>query len=351
MKKKLLTGLLLVAMLLNLAACVTVKDSDSQKTIKDIESSASDQSESLPNSESSEPDSNLPEYAKVGQIVSGDKWSIALLYAKEYDSIDSEYYSAKPSDGNKYLVLFFDVKNISSENDYFNSLYFEGYADDYSVNSKIIMVNPDGMSGIGGDIDAGKMSKGTMVYEVPSDWNEFEISYRDGLWTTHKAATFVVNKEDIASSDYTYPDSVYDKYVLDNSKVTEIGTEINSDTWSVKLLDVKNYDSIGGTFSQKPDDGKEFLVFFMEATNNSTEDDYFNYLYFRFYVDGYLESQSILLSDVDGYDSMSGDVAAGKKIKGYVAVQVPIGWSSAEVIYDDGTFTENKVAEFAVVNQ
>ncbi|MCI8528305.1 MAG: hypothetical protein HFH82_03995 [Lachnospiraceae bacterium] len=61
-----------------------------------------------------------------GQMISGDKWSIALLYAKEYDSIDSEYYSDKPSEGNKYLVFYFDVKNISSQNEHFNALNFEG---------------------------------------------------------------------------------------------------------------------------------------------------------------------------------------------------------------------------------
>lgn len=65
--------------------------------------------------------------------MTGDKWSIALLYAKEYDSIDSDYYSDKPTDGNKFLVLFFDVKNVSAGNEYFNNMYFEGYVDDAST--------------------------------------------------------------------------------------------------------------------------------------------------------------------------------------------------------------------------
>lgn len=58
-------------------------------------------------------------------MVTGDKWSIALLYAKEYDSIGDEYYQNKPTEGNKFLVLFFDVKNISSDNDYFNSMFLK----------------------------------------------------------------------------------------------------------------------------------------------------------------------------------------------------------------------------------
>lgn len=352
MKKKLLASLVILSLSLNLVACATTGEAESQKTIQDIEEPVSKISETTdtPLTEL-ETNDNLPEYAKVGQIVTGDTWSIALLYAKEYDSIDSEYYSDKPSEGNKFLVLFFDVKNVSKNNDYFNSMYFEGYADDYSISNSIIMGEPDGMSSIGGDLDAGKMSKGTMIYEVPSDWKTFEISYKDGLWTSHKEATFIINKEDIASEDYVYSNSVYGEYEFDAAKKTEIGTEINDDKWNVKLLDAKKYESVEGTFSEKPDDGKEFVIFFVEAKNNSSEDDYFNSLYFRFYIDGYLSSQTLLLSDIEGYDSIGGDVAAGKMIKGYVAVQAPIGWKSAELIYDDGTFTENRVAEFAITNE
>lgn len=353
MKKKLLTTLALITLSATLTGCAEVKSPDSQKTIQDITpaSETEDTAEITSTSENAEAESDLPEFARVGQIVSGDKWSIALLYAKEYDSIESEYYSDKPSDGNKFLVLFFDVKNISPNNDYFNSMYFEGYADDYSANSSIIMGNPDGLTAIGGNIDAGKMAKGTIVYEVPADWKTFEISYKDGLWTTHKAATFIINKEDISPSDYICSDSVFDEYVFDVSKKTESGAEVGNDKWNVKLIDAKKYDTIGDSLPQKPDEGKQFVVFFIEAKNVSSEDDYFNSMYFRFYIDGYLNGQTLLLSDIEGYDSVSGDVASGKMIKGYVATQAPIDWKSVELIYDDGTFVENKVAEFAIVNE
>lgn len=343
--------MLLMVLAFGTIGCVEVKEPSSQNTIQDITPSQNAESNAQVSSENAEAESNLPEFAKPGQVVSGDKWSIALLYVKEYDSIDSEYYSDKPADGNKYLVLFFDVKNISDKNEYFNSLYFEGYADDYSVSSAIIMGDPDGMPDIGGDIDAGKMTKGVIVYEVPSDWKTFEISYKDGIWTTHKAATFLVEKSEIAAQDYAFPGSVYDKYVMDDSKKTEIGTEISSPKWNVKLLDMKKYDEVGDTLTSTASEGKEFVIFYLEAQNTSSEDDYFNYLYFRFYVDGYITNQTMFLFDVDGYSSMSGDVAAGKKIKGYIAVEAPTDWESIELIYDDGTFVENKIAEFGIVNK
>lgn len=349
--KKFLTMLILAMMSFGISGCVEVRDTNTQNTIQDIESSQIPESDMDVSTEDMGTESNLPEYAKPGQVVSGDKWSIALLYAKEYNSIDSEYYSDKPEEGNVYLALFFDVKNISNENAYFNSLYFEGYADDYSVNSALILGSPDGMSSVGGDVDAGKMTKGVIVYEVPSDWKTFEISYKDGIWTTHRAATFLVEKNEIAAQDYVFSGSVYDEYIMDDSKKTEIGTEVNSPNWNVKLIDIKKYSEVGDSLTFVAGEGKEFVLFYLEAQNTSLKDDYFNYLYFRFYVDGYITNQTIFLSDVDGYSSMSGDVAAGKKIKGYIAVEAPIGWKSVELIYDDGTFTENKVAEFGIINE
>lgn len=297
-------------------------------------------------------ESNLPEYAKVGEMVCSDTWNVALLYAKEYDSIDSDFFQDKPTDGNKYLALFFDVKNVSGKNDFFNTMYFEGYADDYSVNAQITLNKPDDYPSVGGDVDAGRMSRGVIVYEVPADWSKFEIVYKDGIWTSHKTASFVIGKEDLSPTDYVFDGLVHGDYVFDESLKTEIGTEINDDSWNVKFLDYKTYDSLGdGFLEEKAKDGHEFAVFFLEAKNTSSADDYFNSLYFRSYVDGYLTDSSIVFGDIDGYSSMSGDVASGKMIKGYIAFEIPKEWKNIEVIYDDGTLVENKVAVFAVTNK
>ncbi|NLZ45381.1 MAG: DUF4352 domain-containing protein [Clostridiales bacterium] len=62
----------------------------------------------------------------VGEYVKNDTWQISLLDAKEFDKIeDGEYLSDEPDEGKKFLVLFFEVENISSEDDYFN-YFFHG---------------------------------------------------------------------------------------------------------------------------------------------------------------------------------------------------------------------------------
>ncbi len=368
-KNRLLALLAALVLSAGIMGCTGNPEDDSESTIRDIpsitpESNPKDVEEdesgkgskgkedSEPEeSSSSKQESDLPEYAKVGQVVTGDDWSIALLYAKEYDSIGSEFYSDQPSEGKKFLVLFFDVMNVSSENDHFNPFYFEGYADDYSTNAAFITSEPDEMQDLGGDIDAGKMAKGYMVYEVPSDWKTFEISYKDGIWTSHRAATFLVNREDVSPQDYSYTSSVFPEYVMDSSKMTDIGTEITGEKWNVKLVDVKKCVEIEDLFRQKADEGKEFVIFFLEAKNTSSEDDYFNPFFFRFYVDGYLTDQTLLYNDIDGYEGIGADVAAGKKTKGYIAVQAPSGWKSLELVYDEWMLTRNSVAEFGILNE
>lgn len=93
---------------------------------------------------------------------------------------------------------------------------------------------------------------------------------------------------------------------------------------------------------------KCILVCFFEVENVSDEDNYFNYFYIESYVDGYNEDISVLLSDVDGNSILSGDVAAGKKLKGYLAWQVDPAWEELEVSYKSDVWTGDKAATFVV---
>lgn len=130
-----------------------------------------------------------------------------------------------------------------------------------------------------------------------------------------------------------------------------IGQYIEGDNWKISLLDAKTYSSIsesGGFYTDKPDAGKEFLVFFLEAENISDEDDYFNPLYFKAYADDSHVNNTVIMNDVDGYDSASGDVASGKKIKGYAVWEVNKGWSDFEVTYDDDVWSNKTTACFKV---
>lgn len=133
-----------------------------------------------------------------------------------------------------------------------------------------------------------------------------------------------------------------------SNTVAGMGESIQDETWKITLNSAKIYDQIGDEyFANKPDEGKQFLVAFLEVENISSEDDYFNYLSIESYIDGYSDSINMLLTDVDGVGALVGDVAAGKKLKGYLAYQVSPEWKEVEFSYK-GDFLSNDKLTFVI---
>lgn len=140
---------------------------------------------------------NSPKQYSVGNTISGDDWKIKLESVKMYDEISGEYYNDVPADGKKYLVLFFEVENVSNKDDYFNYLFLESYLDGYSTSPVITVNDSEGYGGLAGDVAAGKKMKGCLKYEVSPSWSELEVSYKEWIGTSDKIATFVVTPDKV----------------------------------------------------------------------------------------------------------------------------------------------------------
>ena len=194
--KKILAFLMAAAIAVSVAACTT--EDENSKVITDIQSSAAENKEEQ--SENAEPEESEKEEttAKVGQSVEGPNWKISLTDAKTFDELGSEYFTEKPEEGKVYLICFFEVENVSDEDDYFNYFYVESYVDGYNQQFALTMSDVDGLKILTGDVAAGKKLKGYLAWEVPSDWQELEVSYKDDLWTGEKAATFVVTPDQLS---------------------------------------------------------------------------------------------------------------------------------------------------------
>lgn len=137
--------------------------------------------------------------AKVGEFIQGETWKISLLDAKQYDVIPDEYFETKPDiEGNKFVVLFFEVENISDSDEHFNMFFFESYVDDYSIQSKMLLSDVEGYSALSGDVASGKKLKGYVAFEVESDWQEIEYSYKNFIGTSSKEATFIITPDQLS---------------------------------------------------------------------------------------------------------------------------------------------------------
>ncbi|HJD22584.1 MAG TPA: DUF5067 domain-containing protein [Firmicutes bacterium] len=188
--KKLGVFLLAAAAALAMSGCVVSEESS--QVITDNDPAGESQAET-----SAAPEGDTK--ASVGQTVTSDTWAISLTGAKVYEEIAGEYLTDKPEEGKVYLVLFFDVQNVSEEDDYFNYLNVESYVDGYSATQSLLTSDPDGYEWLTGDVAAGKKLQGYMAWEVDPEWKELEVSYKDDLWTGNKAATFVVTPDDLTA--------------------------------------------------------------------------------------------------------------------------------------------------------
>ena len=111
----------------------------------------------------------------VGDTLTDGDVKITFVDATIYDEIAT----IKPNDGNLFVVLFFNVKNVSDDSRYISVHNFDGMVYGNEVYDKNVLVNVDGYDSLGSFVLPDDDVNGYIVYEVPKDWRLFEVSYRE----------------------------------------------------------------------------------------------------------------------------------------------------------------------------
>lgn len=107
----------------------------------------------------------------------GDKYELTITDAYVFDSYNFFGSTKKAADGNVFVGLDLDARNITDEDDYFNYFYFDCYADGYS---KSISMDIEGhLSLMAGDVKAGRHLTGSIAFELPTDWKDLEVYYKE----------------------------------------------------------------------------------------------------------------------------------------------------------------------------
>ena len=89
----------------------------------------------------------------------------------------------KPGDGNVFVLCSFSIENNSaSEINISSVLCFDAYCDSYACNYSLSAQLESNDNQLDGAIAAGKKMKGTIGFEVPSDWKELEIHFTPDFW-------------------------------------------------------------------------------------------------------------------------------------------------------------------------
>lgn len=102
----------------------------------------------------------------------------------------NEYFG--PNDGNKVIMLKFEVENINDENDelYVSSMNFNAYADDIAV-SEFYGANSE-YQDLSATVGKGKKTIGYIFYEVPKNAQKITVEYNADFWTDGNVIEFVV---------------------------------------------------------------------------------------------------------------------------------------------------------------
>ena len=138
--------------------------------------------------ESSSPE--VPEFFEVGDTA--EYRDVKVTLDSIVESNGSQFNT--PSDGNIFLIATFTIENNTDSDLAVSSMIsFDAYQDGYSTNLSLsALIEKDGEQ-LDGTIAPGKKMKGSVGYEVPADYSEFEISYQSDLWSSKKF-TFVYKK-------------------------------------------------------------------------------------------------------------------------------------------------------------
>lgn len=139
---------------------------------------------------STESETATPEAFGVGDTAEYKGVKVTLNSIKE--SNGSQFN--KPTDGNVFLLVNFTIENNTDTDLAVSSmLSFDAYQDGYSTNMSLSALIEKSGEQLDGTIAPGKKMQGTIGYEVPATYTEFEINYQADVWSSKKF-TFVYEK-------------------------------------------------------------------------------------------------------------------------------------------------------------
>lgn len=144
-------------------------------------SSASDSSPASTSSSSSS-STSLDETPTYGLNEPAELRGIKATMIGISESTGTEFN--KPTDGNVFIIVEFEIENNSTKELSISSLMdFDAYCDDYAVSDSIsASVAAEGKDTLNGTVAPGKKLNGILGYEVPTDMKVLEIDFQPTLY-------------------------------------------------------------------------------------------------------------------------------------------------------------------------
>ncbi len=128
--------------------------------------------------------------------LSADYFDLSILDAKWTDSLETEIGIYAPEkDGAKLLCLIFSAKNTADEMK--NLGMFNAYVDGKAVLPTVVAGGIDDAMVFVGAVASGMEMDAYSVWELPNDWEEFQIYYLEADGSSGEQH-FVIHRSDIS---------------------------------------------------------------------------------------------------------------------------------------------------------
>lgn len=129
-----------------------------------------------------------------------------------------------------------------------------------------------------------------------------------------------------------------------NNEKTEFKVGETADYKGVQVS-VLNYEESTGNEFGTPADGKVFVFVNMEITNNTDDEiSVSSMVSFESYAGDYkldYSSEALMAASVEDKQQLDGSISPGKKLQGYLGLEVPSDWQTIEVYYKDNIWLDS----------
>ena len=156
------------------------------------------------NNTSSQPADDSKQLETTGQsvgidgVLKGDCFDISIVDIKWTDALDTSLGKITPeNDGNALLCITFSAKNTTDGTKNVASARFNAYVDGKKILPRVVVGSVNDKMVFVGAVSSGMELVGYSVWELPTDWKEFQTSYIDAGTALESEQHFLICKEDI----------------------------------------------------------------------------------------------------------------------------------------------------------
>lgn len=131
----------------------------------------------------------------IDGTITGECFSISIVDVKWIDALEASLYTVTPEkEGSKLLCLFFSAKNITEDTK--NLGMFNAYVNSQATLPTALAGSIDEAMPFVGAVASGMEMKTYVVWELPEDWEEFQLNYFEATGPECKQH-FVIYPKDI----------------------------------------------------------------------------------------------------------------------------------------------------------